>query len=155
MKRKVVLLFLGLLLLFNVSCSSDDNKRETVTSFVGVWNLITYQKIAGSSNTQIGFEYPTPCEWPTDYEFEYDFIFHFIPYANNNGTCVAQPEKRGTYAYNSDTKTLTFNYPEGTESWKIQTVTGDSMWVIVSENMNYDNDGIPDKKIAYYLKRPE
>ncbi len=154
MKKLLFALAAALLLIFS-ACRNDDDSPSNppLSPLVGTWKLTKAVAFSGTGNTVLQ-EIPTPaCEGQSTFQFRQDNKFTFKTYSSATGTCTLDSTDDGTYAYNTNTKIMTFNYNDGTsETTQVKSLSNTEMQILIdTEDVN--DDGTLDQIVAIMNKQ--
>ncbi|WP_415326008.1 lipocalin family protein [Chryseobacterium sp. MMS23-Vi53] len=143
-------IFLSVILLSIISCSSDDEVQNSgdKPAIVGKW-YIEKSEIYKSLNPQIQTLYSTDCEKMSTYEFTPSHVMS-ITFAQSNNTCVKTDAVARKYMFNKGNGKFWY---EGEENYPyfVTKLTLSDM-VMEDRTQDFDGDGIKDILRRFYKR---
>lgn len=146
--KKILLIALASLSI--ISCRKDDDESEV--TIVGNWKIDKH--IARYGNGSTVTETLDECQTKTNFTFSNDGKLNFIAYfkGGEQSTNCQISNSKGTYVYNENNKTITFNFEgDNTTIAKVETLTSNQLILMIMDE-DFDGDGTSDQLVRVFKK---
>ncbi|WP_379964644.1 lipocalin family protein [Epilithonimonas sp. UC225_85] len=154
--KKLILIALASLSI--IACRKDDDNEKSEPLIVGTWKTTDYIAISGKDGSII-FSNTIPetdCIRKSKYTYKTNGKFVAEYFLNiQTGQCgnVGFPEEMD-YIYNESAKTISYKIDGITQDLiNVYSLSKTEMQILVSDNMDQNSDGIPDRILKIYIKQ--